>query len=75
MFLSIDDTYNWVFLNHFYKIIKTDLWEWLQETDNQLSNKQIKYSLFSNQSQIIIDFYKHLLNNQSDLLTFLFSFN
>lgn len=75
MFLSTDDTYNWVFLNHFYKIIKTDLWEWLQETDNQLSNKQIKYSLFSNQSQIIIDFYKHLLNNQSDLLTFLFSFN
>lgn len=74
MLLSTDDTYNWVFLNHFYKIIKTDLWEWLQETDNQLSNKQIKYSLFSNQSQIIIDFYKHLLNNQRDLLTFLFSF-
>lgn len=51
--------------------------KWLQETDNQLSNKQIKYwgySLFSYQSQIIIDFYKHLLNNQSDLLTFLFSF-
>lgn len=48
--------------------------KWLQETDNQLSNKQIKYSLFSNQSQVIIDFYKHLLNNQSDLLTFLFSF-
>lgn len=72
MLLSTDDTYNWVFLNHFYKIIRM---KWLQETDNQLSNKQIKYSLFSNQSQIIIDFYKHLLNNQSDLLTFLFSFN
>lgn len=44
----------------------------MQVTDNQLSNKQIKYSLLSNQSQIIIDFYKHLLNNQSDLLKFLF---
>lgn len=28
MFLFIDDIYNWVFFNYFYKVIKIDIWEW-----------------------------------------------